>query len=77
MSKSGVISFIKELESRGELIRIKSFVNPDLEITEIPARLAAKVCVGIVRLSAGNGNDAAHAPEQHRAFMHERQPDQT
>ncbi|MDX1285495.1 MAG: menaquinone biosynthesis decarboxylase, partial [Draconibacterium sp.] len=33
-------SFIKALEGQGELIRIRDFVNPDLEITEITDRFS-------------------------------------
>ncbi len=40
MSVSGIRGFIEELEKQGELIRIKSFVNPDLEITEITDRIS-------------------------------------
>ncbi len=40
MSKSGIYIFIDELEKAGELIRVKSFVNPDLEITEITDRIS-------------------------------------
>ena len=40
MSKSGVKAFIRELEKRNELIRVKEFVSPDLEITEIADRLS-------------------------------------
>ncbi len=40
MSKSGVKAFISELEKRNELIRVKEFVSPDLEITEIADRLS-------------------------------------
>jgi len=37
---SGLIDFIKILEKEGELLRIKSFVDPKLEITEITDRFS-------------------------------------
>lgn len=40
MPNSGLNRFINELEKYGELIRIKSFVDPDLEITEITDRIS-------------------------------------
>jgi len=40
MSNSGLNRFIEELEKQGELIRVKQFVNPDLEITEITDRMS-------------------------------------
>ena len=40
MSYSGLIDFINDLENNGELLRIKTFVNPVLEISEIADRLA-------------------------------------
>jgi 4-hydroxy-3-polyprenylbenzoate decarboxylase len=39
MSYSGLTDFINALERKGELIRIKQFVNPELEITEITDRI--------------------------------------
>jgi 4-hydroxy-3-polyprenylbenzoate decarboxylase len=39
MSYSGLAAFITELEKKDELIRIKTFVNPILEITEISDRV--------------------------------------
>jgi 4-hydroxy-3-polyprenylbenzoate decarboxylase len=39
MSYSGLIEFIKALEKKNELIRIKQFINPVLEITEITDRV--------------------------------------
>ncbi len=39
MAYSGLNSFIKDLEIRGELRRIKAFVNPVLEITDITDRI--------------------------------------
>lgn len=40
MNISGLKDFVKILESQGELIRVKQFVNPDLEITEITDRIS-------------------------------------
>lgn len=40
MSFSGLRDFIRLLESEGELIRVRSFVNPELEITEITDRVS-------------------------------------
>ena len=39
MSYSGLSGFITELEKRNELLRIKQFINPILEITEITDRV--------------------------------------
>ena len=39
MAYSGLSSFISDLENRNELNRIKTFVNPVLEITEITDRV--------------------------------------
>ena len=38
MTEKGLLKFIDILEKEGELVRIKEFVNPDLEITEIADR---------------------------------------
>lgn len=40
MPFDGTGSFVKELEKQGELIRIREFVNPELEITEIADRVS-------------------------------------
>lgn len=40
MKYSGLNSFVEALEKRGELIRIKEFVDPVLEITEITDRIS-------------------------------------
>ncbi|MGD0753510.1 MAG: menaquinone biosynthesis decarboxylase [Bacteroidales bacterium] len=40
MSYSGLTGFITELERKNELLRIKQFINPVLEITEITDRVA-------------------------------------
>src|SRR5674476_1602213 len=39
MSYSGLTEFINELEKRNELLRIKQFIDPVLEITEITDRV--------------------------------------
>jgi 4-hydroxy-3-polyprenylbenzoate decarboxylase len=39
MSYSGLAGFITELEKKGELLRIKKFINPVLEITEVTDRV--------------------------------------
>ena len=39
MSYSGLTEFITELEKKNELIRIKQFIDPVLEITEITDRV--------------------------------------
>ena len=40
MSNKSLQSFIEKLEHAGELIRIKEFVDPELEITEITDRFS-------------------------------------
>ena len=40
MSYSGLNEFIASLEQKNDLIRIKQFVNPELEITEVTDRIA-------------------------------------
>ncbi len=42
MIYNGLQSFVNELERNGQLIRIKQFVNPVLEITEIVDRISKK-----------------------------------
>ena len=39
MSYSGLTDFITELDKRNELVRIKLFIDPVLEITEITDRI--------------------------------------
>ena len=39
MSYSGLAGFITELEKKDELVRIKTLINPILEITEISDRV--------------------------------------
>ena len=43
MGNTGLRSIVSKLEEEGELIRIKDFVNPELEITEITHRISKKV----------------------------------
>ncbi len=40
MPNSGLNRLIKQFEAEGELIRVKQFVNPDLEMTEIIDRIS-------------------------------------
>lgn len=40
MPNSGLNRFLKQLDLHGELIRVKQFVNPDLEMTEITDRIS-------------------------------------
>jgi 4-hydroxy-3-polyprenylbenzoate decarboxylase len=55
MSYSGLTNFIKELEKKNELIRIKQFINPLLEITEITDRVTKSG--GKALLFENNGTD--------------------
>ncbi len=55
MSESGLITFIDRLEKQGELIRIKSFVNPELEITEITDRVSKQTDGGKALLFENTG----------------------
>ena len=57
MSVSGLENFINILEKEGELIRIKSFVNPDLEITEITDRISKQEGGGKAILIENTGTD--------------------
>jgi 4-hydroxy-3-polyprenylbenzoate decarboxylase len=47
--------WIKTLEEKGELVRIKEFVNPELEITEITDRISKQY--GPALLFENNGTD--------------------
>ncbi len=42
MPYSGLSDFIKHLEQRNEIIRIKTYVDPVLEITEVTDRVTKK-----------------------------------
>ncbi len=55
MPYSGLISFIDALEKKNELLRIKSFVDPVLEITEITDRVTKTS--GKALLFENNGTD--------------------
>ena len=55
MNFSGLNGFIKVLEEKGELLRIKSYVNPDLEITEITDRFSKQVGGGKAILFENTG----------------------
>ncbi len=57
MSKSGLNRFVKELEKQGELIQVKEFVNPDLEITEITDRISKQYDGGKAILFENTGTD--------------------
>ena len=49
--------FIQKLEEQGELIRIKEFVDPELEITEITDRVSKMPDGGKALLFENNGTD--------------------
>jgi 4-hydroxy-3-polyprenylbenzoate decarboxylase len=55
MSYSGLTNFIKELEKKNELVRIKQFIDPVLEITEIADRVTKSG--GKALLFENNGTD--------------------
>ena len=55
MAYSGLTGFVEELEKKNELRRIKIFVNPELEITEISDRVT-KAC-GAALLFENTGTD--------------------
>ncbi|MBN1199693.1 MAG: UbiD family decarboxylase [Bacteroidales bacterium] len=55
MSYRGLSEFISSLESAGELVRVKEFVSPHLEITEITDRVSKKH--GPALLFENNGTD--------------------
>ncbi len=55
MSYKSLASFITALESAGELVRIREFVSPDLEITEIADRMVKNG--GKAMLFENNGTD--------------------
>jgi len=57
MSVLGMWGFINELEKQGELIRIKQFVNPNLEITEITDRISKQNGGGKAILFENTGTD--------------------
>jgi len=55
MGNSGLQTFVKKLEKEGELIRVKNFMNPELEITEITDRFSKKKNGGKAFLFENNG----------------------
>lgn len=57
MAFSGLNSFIDLLERHGELIRVKDFVNPELEITEITDRFSKSPDGGKAILFENTGTD--------------------
>lgn len=57
MGNSGLKSFIEKLEKAGELKRVKAFVNPGLEITEIVDRISKKGGGGEAILFENTGTD--------------------
>jgi 4-hydroxy-3-polyprenylbenzoate decarboxylase len=54
---NGLQHFIKKLEESGELIRIKEFVNPKLEITEVTDRVSKQPGGGKALLFENTGTD--------------------
>ncbi|MEN8118161.1 MAG: menaquinone biosynthesis decarboxylase [Bacteroidota bacterium] len=57
MAFPGLSSFIELLEKNNELIRIKSFVDPNLEITEITDRISKQAGGGKALLFENTGSD--------------------
>jgi len=57
LGNTGLRSIVSKLEEEGELIRIKDFVNPELEITEITDRISKKVDGGKAILFENTGTD--------------------
>ncbi len=57
MATGGLQSFIERLEAEGELIRIKPFVDPELEITEITDRISKQEGGGKALLFENTGTD--------------------
>ncbi len=55
MAYSGLARFIEQLEKHGELIRIREFVNPELEISEITDRISKLPGGGKALLFENNG----------------------
>ena len=53
----GLLSFIETLEKNGELVRVKSFVSPELEITEIIDRISKQPDGGKAILFENTGTD--------------------
>ena len=57
MPNSGLNRFRKQLDAKGELIRVKQFVNPDLEMTEIADRISKQNDGGKAILFENTGTD--------------------
>ncbi len=57
MAYKSLSQFIEVLEKAGELIRIKEYVNPDLEITEITDRISKQTGGGKALLFENTGYD--------------------
>jgi 4-hydroxy-3-polyprenylbenzoate decarboxylase len=57
MAEKSLISYINELETKDELVRIKDFVDPILEITEISDRIMKQDEGGKALLFENNGTD--------------------
>jgi len=57
MAYNGLLEFIKHLESNNQLIRIKQFVNPELEITEITDRISKSKQQNKALLFENNGTN--------------------
>ncbi len=57
MAYKSLSHFIDVLEKKGELIRIKEYVNPDLEITEITDRISKQADGGKALLFENTGYD--------------------
>ncbi len=57
MSYKSTIEFIKKLEEENELIRISTYVNPDLEITEIVDRISKQKGGGKALLFENTGTN--------------------
>ncbi len=55
MAYSGLSQFIERLETQGELIRIREFINPMLEITEVADRISKLRDGGKALLFENNG----------------------
>ena len=55
MSYSGLKGFIAELEKNGEILRIKRFINPELEITEIADRVTKSGGKALLFENTGTG----------------------
>lgn len=57
MAQSDLYTLVQKLENEGELIRVKEFVNPDLEISEITDRFSKTEKGGKALLFENTGTD--------------------